>query len=120
VAQRKRKRSLDSPDWNDLLKQFPRGLHWRHDSVSATKGIIARLRRVYSVFGVLLDLDVDDTEDCEPQNVVVTKGMDTVLIALRFRKRIVFVGDRVAHTSHDLGVLHLADALLSEIRRALK
>jgi hypothetical protein len=116
---RARKRSF-RPDWNDLTKRFPDGLHDTYESVRAVKIIVSRLQVALTSRGYLAALDETDAEDDLPEAIILSDGGTTTLIHLSFRRpKLVHVANAPVYVAHAGGFQMLADAITSEVRKAL-
>jgi hypothetical protein len=119
VPVRARKRSF-RPDWNDLTKRFPDGLHDTYESVRAVKIIVSRLQVALTSRGYLAALDETDAEDDLPEAIILSDGGTTTLIHLSFRRpKLVHVANAPVYVAHAGGFQMLADAITSEVRKAL-
>jgi hypothetical protein len=113
--------SLARPEsWPELTRDFPRGFHYGHDSVHAVRRIVVVIQRFLTCLGapLLVQLDEDDDED-EPQAVIVLVRDETHVIPLRFRRRVVHVGNEAVAVAHDDGAVLLARKIVEAVERAV-
>jgi hypothetical protein len=112
---------LANPDnWRELAMENPRGFHHGHDAVFGVRRIVGVVQRFLTTLGapMLVALDEDDGEE-ESVGLIVLFGDETRVISLRFRKRVVHVGDEAVAVAHDDGAVLLARKIVEAFERAV-
>ncbi len=107
--------------WDNVCRIFPRGLWFGYDAVSCTKAIVRELQSFLTDLNTPVLVAVDEGPDDEeiPAGLVACIGERATVIPIEFRKRRVRVGETDVFVSRDEGPLHLARAIVAELRKAL-
>jgi hypothetical protein len=120
VAPVARKRQFRSPDWRGFAQRFPDGLHDQVASVRAVRVIVTSLQHAMTPRGFLIALDETEIMDDVPEAIILSDGGTTTLIHLSFRRpKLVHVANAPVYVAHAGGFQMLADAITSEVRKAL-